>query len=190
MMKKKKVINRGRPTAISIRSLKKKRSWWMIGSAIGLIVLLSMTIGVFLYNAKMATNRIIVRDINQMEQIFKDINDRCGIVSFEHDVNYVDFLTVGSFVGSEVGSMNLRDSKGWEGPYVQDNPTVQSRYYEIIRTKDGYFLVPGKGSRLSNGSVLGEDLVLDKDADIPALIESKTLLDKNGGPLAVKIEVG
>jgi len=163
------------------------RKWWQIGSAMALLILLVITVATFLYNAKMATNRIIVKHIDEMSQIFNDINEKCGIMSFEHDANYVDFLTVSSFVGSEIGSMNLRDPKDWQGPYVQDNPTIQTKYYEIIKTKKGYFLVPGNGVKLSSGLVVGEDIIFDEDVDVSALVEDGTLADKSGRPLAFQV---
>jgi len=170
-----------------VKKPKNMRKWWQITAAAALVVLLLITIGAFLYNAKMATNRIIGKHIEEMEQIFNDINEKCGILGFEHDTNFVDFLTVGSFVGSEVGSMNLREPKNWEGPYLHDNPTIQTKYYEIVRTDKGYFLVPGKSVKLSSGLVIGEDIVFDKDVDIAALIENGTLVNKAGKPLAMPV---
>lgn len=185
------------PTEVSRRSKKifvtfkknPKKIWaFLAGGA--LVVLLLITLGLFLYNAKMSASRIIAKHVDEMGQIFNAINEKCGIIGFEHDANYVDFLNVGSFVGSEVGAMNLRDAKNWEGPYMQDNPTVQTKYYEIIKTKKGYFLVPGKDVKLSSGLVIGsDDLAFDKDTDIAALIENGTLVNKDGKPLAVAIPI-
>jgi hypothetical protein len=163
------------------------RKWWHWAAGGALIVLLALTIGMFMYNAKMATSRIIGRHVEEMSDFFAIINEKCGILTFDHDVNYVNFLNVGSFVGSEVGSMNLRNPEGWDGPYVQDNPTVQSKDYEIIKTFKGAYLVPGKGVKLSNGMVIGEDIILDKEADIPALLESGILINKEGKPLAAEV---
>ncbi|HBR70208.1 TPA: hypothetical protein DIC20_02715 [Candidatus Dependentiae bacterium] len=171
----------------SIKKYKMSRRWWQFSTAGILVLLLAITIGVLLYNAKMSTSRIIGRHVEEMGQVFELINEKCGILDFEHDVNYVDFLTVGSFVGSEVGAMNLRNPQEWGGPYLQDNPTIQTKYYEIIRTNKGYFLVPGNGVKLSNGMVVGKDLIFDKETDINALIEDGTLLNKAGKPLAVAI---
>ena len=69
------------------------------------------------------------------------------------------FLTnpVKSFEGSEVGSLNLAYPKKWQGPYLGDNPTFQGKAYQIIRTKNGYFVTPGDGIMLPNGLVIGRD---------------------------------
>ena len=182
-------------TSLSKSSLKKFsfkkynifRKGWQIATASGLIILFALTISVFMYNAKMATNRIIGSHIEELSQLFNLINETCGILNFEHDVNYVDFLNVGSFVGSEVGAMNLRKPQEWGGPYVQDNPTVQTKYYEIIKTNKGFFLVPGKDVKLSNGSVIGTDIIFDKETAISELIENGTLVNIEGKPLAAQI---
>jgi hypothetical protein len=175
----------------TVHPKKRASKMWAIGVGSVLAVLLASTIGVFLYNARMLTDRIIVRDIGDLDAIFKTIHERAVITGFEHDVNYVDFLNITSFAGrSGFGPINLRNPEGWEGPYVEDNPKVQTKLYEIVRTKQGHFLVPGSGVKLSSGLILGRDIILDKDADIQVLIEEKTLVDKNGNPLAVKIEVG
>jgi|GEM_PF-1105417 len=163
------------------------RKWWYWLAGGGLLILLALTIGMFMYNAKMATSRIVGRHMEEMSGNFAIINEKCGILTFDHDVNYVNFLNVGSFVGSEVGSMNLRNPEGWDGPYVQDNSTVQSKDYEIIKTFKGAYLVPGKGVKLSNGMVIGEDIILDKEADVPVLLENGTLINEEGKPLAVEV---
>ena len=160
---------------------------WQIFASIALVGLLLFTLGSFLYNVKMSANRIIVKHINEISTVFNAINEKCGILSFEHKVNYVDFLTVGSFESSEVGGMNLRNKDSWEGPYFLDNPTVQAKHYEIIKTKKGYFLVPGNGVKLSSGLVIGKDVVFDKDTDVDALVENGTLVDKSGNPLVAEI---
>jgi len=134
------------------------------------------------------TSEIIVEHIQELSNIFEKINEDCGILSFEHQKNYIDFLTVKSFVGSEVGSMNLTYPDKWQGPYLNDNPTVQEKYYQVVRTQGGHYIVPGEGVILHNGKKIGEDILFDEDVDIEALIADKTL-QYQGQPLAARIAV-
>ena len=150
--------------------------------ALGTIV----TVGIYWYQSRVIIDRLIVRDVTQLEAIFRRINDECGVIGFEHERNYIDFLTVSAFVGSEIGAMNLKNPKNWHGPYVQDNPTIQQKQYEIIHTNKGYFLIPGNGVQLANGQVIGKDIVLDETSDIATLIKDG-LLSYHEQPLAAAI---
>lgn len=184
-MKQAKTV-RGRATGLS----KKGRVRWPLITSSILGILLAITFGFWWYRARVSTNELIARDVAQLSDIFRRINDECGIVGFAHKVNYVDFLTVDKFVGSEVGSMNVRDPKKWQGPYVKDNPTIQTKLYEIVRTNKGYFLVPGTDVKLSGGAVMGTgDLMLDENSDIQLLISEGKLAHSGGSPLAAQIMI-
>ncbi|MBN1549082.1 hypothetical protein JW872_00270 [Candidatus Babeliales bacterium] len=158
-----------------------------------IIVLFSMilvvSVKVLLSNAKSFSDELVASDMQQLQTIFKRIDDSCKILGFDHQENFVDFLTVQMFVSSEVGSMNLAYPDKWEGPYVDDNPTVQGEVYRIIKTRKGYYLVPGRNVQLSNGIVLDRDLIFDEQADIDAMIADQNKLMFRGKPLAVKISV-
>ena len=77
----------------------------------------------------------------------------------------------------------------WAGPYLQENPTVQSKVYEIVLTKNGYYIVPGTGVRLANGKIMGKDIVLTPQTDIDQVINEKSGLEYKGKPLVVPIEM-
>jgi hypothetical protein len=153
------------------------------------IILFVLSLMVFWYQGKRETDIIIADDIARLDAIFEKINETCTIINFEHQKNYIDFLTIKSFVGSEVGPMNLAYPDKWEGPYLDDNPTMQEKYYQVVHTKHGYFIVPGPGVRLTNGKVIGKDITFDEDADIPSMIKNG-LLQFQGRPLASKIMDG
>jgi hypothetical protein len=154
---------------------------------IGTLILGTLvTIGIYWYQSRVVIDRLIVRDITQLDAIFKRINDECGILSFEHEHNYLDFLTVGAFSGATVGAMNLKNPQNWHGPYVQNTPKIQEKTYEILRTNKGYFLVPGAGVTLNNGQVIGKDIIFDETSDIAALIKDG-LLSYHDQPLAAAI---
>lgn len=135
--------------------------------------------------AKNNIDIIIADDVTQLAHILNQIHKDCHIIDFEHSKNNIDFLNVISFEGSEVGPMNLKYPKKWHGAYLKDNPTMQEKYYQIIKTKQGYWVVPGDGVKLSNGLIIGKDIIIDEDTDMKKLVD--TLLTYNQRPLAVQI---
>ena len=59
-----------------------------------------------------------------------------------------------------------------------------------MHTKKGYFIVPGTGVRLSNGKVIGKDIVLDEDADIEQMAADDQALRYRGKKLAARVPTG
>lgn len=167
------------------RVFSKKHGLWTLFSVIVLSVLIVGSIKIFWRDSRKAVSEIVAHDIAQLSEIFKRINEECGIIGFEHERNYVDFLTVQSFVGSEIGSMNIAHQKKWQGPYLNDNPTIQEKLYEIVWTEKGYFLVPGRGVVLSNKQVVDERLI-HRTTDVFALIKDGVLMHQDK-PLAAYI---
>jgi len=139
------------------------------------------------YQARNQTSSLIVQHIQELHAVFQKIDQTCGIIDFDHQKNYIDFLNVGVFTGSEVGSMNLAHPDKWKGPYLSENPTIQEQNYQIVRTKKGFFIVPGDGVVLSNGKTIGKDIIFDENADIQAMTLNESLLNFNGQPLAVRL---
>jgi len=133
---------------------------------------------------------LIAQEVAQLKTIFEKIDASCGILGFDNEKNSIDFLTVISFVSSEIGSMNLKHPKGWQGPYLQDNPTIQGKYYQIVQTRTGYYIAPGDGVKLSNGKIIGKDIILNKDTDFLKLLSKNGDLRIRGKALAAKIELG
>lgn len=153
-----------------------------------LSVLVALSVGFFWRQTETFKDELIADHIATLATIFNKIDQECTILGFEHQKNYIDFLTVQSFVGSEVGAMNLKYPQKWKGPYLDDNPTIQEQYYQIVRTKFGYFIVPGDGVALARGVVIGKDILFKDETDIQALITTG-ILAKDGKPLAAKITV-
>jgi hypothetical protein len=162
---------------------------FMFFSSVLLCCLAALSIFYLVRQTSTYRDDIIAEDIAQLSAIFKTIHNTCGISSFEHERKYIDFLTIKTFVGSEVGSMNLSNPAGWQGPYLNDNPTVQQKYYEIVRTRKGYFIVPGQGVTLANGQVVGKDIIVNQSADVLKLVQDGILKSKDR-PLAALIDVG
>lgn len=154
-----------------------------------LIVVILFSSGVYyiVNGVRKSTDLVIADHIQMLSSIFTTINTTCGIIDFEHARNYVDFLNVKSFTGSEVGSMNLKNPQHWQGPYVEDNPTIQEKMYVILKTKNGYYLVPDDGVELRNRTVIGKDLVLDSQTNIDELLQPRGPLNYRNRPLGARI---
>jgi len=161
-------------------TMRNKNLFLGLGVGIGIAVILFSVIFSFMYRSKALTTEVVADDIKKLVTIFDDINKQCGIISFDYQQNHINFLNVGTFKSSELGSMNLKYADKWQGPYVDDNPSVQGKEYMVVRTKKGYFITPGKGVKLPNGKVIGEGIILNEEADIEAMMRNPNkLLFKN-----------
>lgn len=140
-----------------------------ISAIIILISFIAMTIFMSLYKNKKDISEKLVADITIVHDALQKIHHDCTIIDFDYQKNYINFLNIASFVGSEVGSINLMYPENWHGPYVDDNPTFQEIEYQVIKTIHGYFIVPGNGVTLPNDKVVGEDFLLEKETDIISL---------------------
>ncbi|MFH1643643.1 MAG: hypothetical protein ABIA74_00510 [bacterium] len=131
---------------------------------------------------------LINTDISKILDSLSKIDRDCSILEIQNDRDYIDFLSVEKFKGSEVGPLNLAYSKNWKGPYVQQNPVFQGKLYEIVKAKDGIFIVPGQGASLPNGYIIGKDFKVDKNSEILEMLKKGGKLNFEGRPLAVKID--
>ncbi len=151
--------------------------------------LIGLTIFTVRHKTRQFSGQAMVNDIYHLANIFERINKDCMILSFDYQKNNINFLNVKSFTGSEVGPMNLAHPDRWNGPYMKDNPTMQGKEYQIVRTDAGYFIVPGDDVQLPNGKVMGKDIILSEDSDIAALAQDPDYLSFNGKSLAVQIQI-
>jgi len=154
------------------------------------VLLVGVSLFRVFYQVQTFSDQIIAKEVVDLVTIFKKIDEKCKIIDFDYQKNPINFLNVEKFVGSEVGPMNLSYPQNWEGPYLKDNPTIQEKEYQIVRTKKGYFIAPGDGVVLSNGKVVGKDIVLDEDANIPAMMIDENLLNFKGKALAAPLQIG
>ncbi len=135
-------------------------------------------------------NARIVRQVNTLRSTLKKIDTDCRILSFDLEKNYITFLTVEAFAGSEVGAMNIAYPTKWHGPYAEETPTIQGKYYYVLKHKDGYYIVPDDGVRLRGNKVLGQDIVITSTTDIDALIKQYPMsLTYNNKPLIQKLDL-
>jgi len=154
------------------------------------VLLVGVSLFRMFYQVQTFSDQIIAKEVMQLVDIFKKIDKQCKIIDFDYQKNPINFLNVIKFEGSEVGSMNLVYPKKWQGPYLDDNPTIQGKEYQIVRTKRGYFVTPGDGVVLSNGKVVGKDIILDEDADIQKMMVDKDALNFKGEALAAPLPIG
>lgn len=160
-----------------------------------IVLLLSLLI-LFLFRTyqekPLFISSVISNDIEMIVKALNKIDKRCNILSVKNDRNYVDFLNVEKFVGSEVGCLNLAFPKKWDGPYVYDNPTIEGKMYEIIRFGELYFVLPGRGVKLPNGLVVGKDFDYDSAIKIDEMLDVGGCLNFEGQSLGekLKFEVG
>ncbi len=157
------------------KNMKQTRSYF-IPALVAVIVVggaLAFTIYQYYRQSRRATDRIIAEQLEQLVAVFTKIEEDCEILDILHDRSYIDFLNVRSFSGSEVGSLNLVHPEKWQGPYMIENPTMQGKLYEIIHTKSGYYIVPGQGVKLTNGKIIGKDIILSQQTDIAQVSNKK-----------------
>lgn len=131
---------------------------------------------------------IIQNDIEQIQNVLTKIDTNCNILSFNYDNIRINFLTVEKFVGSTVGCLNLAYPGKWTGPYVQRNPTLQGKFYEVARAKEGFFIIPGHGVKLPNKQILGKDFEITPNTSMNDLIKENAPLNFKGQILIGKIE--
>lgn len=159
----------------------------MIASSFALLAIVSASLIFFMRDIRFSQDKVIVQHLKQLKQIFDEIDRTCRIVDFDHEKNFVDFLNVGSFSGSEVGSMNLMYPKKWNGPYLETNLTVQEKPYMIVKTYRGWYIMPADGVRLGNGKTIGKDLAITHKTDLEALKNDPSALASRHGELAIAL---
>ncbi len=161
---------------------------FIIFSVVSLVLILALFLLANYKGRSLYSSEVIVNDISVIINALSEIDKECNILSIKNDRNYVDFLNVEKFVSSEVGCLNLAFPKNWAGPYVQDNPTLQGKFYEIIKTTDGLFIVPGSGVELPNGLIVGKDFDFDKGISLQDMLEVGGCLNFDGMQLAGRLD--
>ena len=130
---------------------------------------------------------VIQKDLNAINKTLETIDQECNILSLAGKRTILDFFTVKKFYGSVIGGINLAYPKKWHGPYLQTNPTLNQKFYELVKAKDGIFIVPGKGVHLPNGYIVGKDFSITPDTNITQMLAPRGYLAYKGFPLARRI---
>lgn len=130
---------------------------------------------------------LIESDLNTLIDKLNQIDKECSILDFKYDRNFIDFLTVKSFTTSEVGALNLAYPNNWKGPYLPDSPEIQDKVYEVVKAKDGYFIVPGRGVVLPNRLEMGKNIIIDDKTKVLEMLAIGGDLNYNGKELAKRL---
>ena len=157
---------------------------------LGLAFFIGISLVDTFYRVKNDSGNIISHDVVNLRDVFHKIHKDCAIIDFDDQKNSINFLNVAKFSGSEVGPMNLAHPEKWQGPYMQENPTMYHIAYQVVSTKKGYFITPGDGVRLPNKKIVGKDIVLDKKADIEKMMTDPQALSYKDQPLAARLDLG
>lgn len=181
------------------RIIRRARSWQSttpanrrisVGIGIVLVGIASLALYQYFFEARRTAIIHVLNQIVEVSAILEKIDASCGITGFELDKNYLTFFNVKAFVGAAVGSMRLKHPEKWAGPYTEENPTIQDKYYYVLKTaKNEYYLIPGDGVVLSDGKILGKDIMIDPETDIQALLKKEPALWVKEQPLIVPIKL-
>ncbi len=131
---------------------------------------------------------IIKNDLEQIEKTLSKIDKECNILNILYNNVRIDFLNVEKFSGSTVGCLNLAYPQKWMGPYLQRNPTLQGKFYEIVKTREGFFLMPGSGVKLPNGLILGKNIKITPKTQMSDLIVDGGPLNYKGQALTIRLK--
>jgi hypothetical protein len=154
------------------------------------VIFVGMTLVNTVYRAKDDAGIMMADAVVELRDTFHRIHKTCVIIDFDDQKNSINFLNVEKFSGSEVGPMNLAHPEKWEGPYLKENPTMQHIAYQVVSTNKGYFITPGDGVKLPNKKIVGKDIILDKKADIEAMMSNSEQLEYKDRPLAARLDIG
>lgn len=168
----------------------KKNYYFPIAVITGIVFFIGITMMDTWYRAKDDAGLMIAAEVIRLRDIFHRIHKTCTIIDFDAQKNPINFLNVEKFTGSEVGPMNLVYPDKWEGPYLQENPTIYHVAYQVVSTKKGYYITPGDGVKLPNKKIVGTDIILDQKANIDKMMVNEDELMYKDKPLAARLELG
>jgi hypothetical protein len=174
-----------------MRRIKNMKHPHKLYTIIGIIVVtafVALSMKDTVYRWYQVTAQDITQDLQTLQVVFNKINSSCVITGFDNEKNQINFLTVAAFAGSQVGSMNVENPAGWQGPYMQENLTAQGKEYQIVHAKDGYFILPGDGVVLPTHKIMGQDVTVSGRVAVQPLLATE--FTYKGKPLAVQVTIG
>lgn len=156
-------------------------------------IILMMLLGLFLfkviYHRAYYLSSIIEQDVVHIAKILTNIDKNCTILSVAGEHTPINFLTVKSFVGSSVGGLNLAYPQKWQGPYLEANLTHQQRFYDLIQTREGLFILPGHGVKLPNGLIMGKDIHIDFETSVKKMLAQEGPLHHASSSMGLQLNV-
>jgi hypothetical protein len=135
-----------------------------------LFLLLLMFLFKTYYNKPYFISNLIKNDLKIINTALKKIDKQCNIIGIKNDRVILDFFTVKKFVGSEIGGLNLAYPQEWLGPYLDNNPVLQQKFYEIVKVQDGFFIIPGSGIKLPNGVTIDKEFQITSATSIQPML--------------------
>ncbi len=96
-------------------------------------------------------------------------------------------MNVEKFIGSTLGGLQLAYPERWNSNFIGSNPTLQGKFYQIIKAKDGVFVAPGDGVRLPSGKIIGRDIIINARTSMSAYIKADGVLLYKKQPLVRKL---
>ena len=132
----------------------------------------------------------IMADLDTLASVFAKINQDCTIVSIDGAKVPINFLNIkkAGFVGNKIGPLTLAHPEKWNGPYLMRTPQVQGKNYQIVWTRDGYYIVPGDGVKLPNKKIMGVDISMSASTHMKKLLGAAGPLQYRGKPLAISLK--
>ncbi|HVX01411.1 MAG TPA: hypothetical protein VHA52_13390, partial [Candidatus Babeliaceae bacterium] len=79
-----------------------------VSVALLLMVLFGSTLLWYYKQTKTVTEDKIIRDLEELVTILKNINNNVGILGFQNNQVPIDFLNIVSFTGSTIGGMSVK----------------------------------------------------------------------------------
>ena len=159
---------------------KVKLVWILITSLIGLGTYF------FLYHFKRTQYNETVLNLSE---IIEKIDSSCKIMCFAEDMNAIDFLNIKEFAGDHVGSMKVNAPQQWKGPYAEEISLYNGKPFNIFVHATGAYIVPGVGTILDDGKIIGKDIVFDENFDMENFCKTFDSLCPKGKRLIKKLKI-
>jgi hypothetical protein len=154
-----------------------RKNIWPYVTTLFFLSLIGASIYWWVYQNRVYPDLLIAQTIDELSCIFAQIDTTAGIAGFVDPVTQIDFLTFKN--AHQLKSLKLMHLQKWNGPYRDTNPEFQEKLYQIIKANDGYWVLPGNGVELSNGKIIGKDIVIGPTTRVQSLLQEGVLKVKN-----------
>lgn len=163
------------------------RHYFVVFSSTILSLMMLISLFKFYYNKPYFTAAVITNDVRNLDSVLACIDGKCSIMRVANNKIQLDFLSIKKIDDSVGRGMALAYPEKWQGPYLKASPLLQERHYELVKAKDGYFIVPGSGVSLPNGLTVGKDFAFDEKTEIAPMLRPGGKLSYKGILLAKKV---
>lgn len=129
--------------------------------------------------------RLIQGDLNQIAHATYLMDHDCGLQELRTGRHPIKLLTQKTPPESVI---ELSHPENWRGPYLHKVLTLQGKPYELLKTKNGLYVVPGNGVKLPSGAVIGDTFSWCANTDMNALSQSGGILFYQSAPLVRRVD--